>query len=43
VKNDSDSEGDGIPPREDTIGKDIPTIVPYGIEFGIDDRRMRKE
>ena len=35
-----DSEGDDIPPREYTIGKDIPTIVPYRVELGIGYSRM---
>ena len=33
----------GIPPRKNTIGKDIPTIIPNCVEFGIGYRRMRRE
>jgi len=33
----------GTPPRKDTIGEDIPTIIPNSVEFGIGYRRMRRE
>ncbi len=35
-----DLEGDDIPLGKYTIGEDVPTIVPYGVEFGIGYRRM---
>ena len=35
-----DSGGNDIPPREYTIGEDVPTIVPYRVEFRISYGRM---
>ena len=37
---DGNLEGDDIPLREYTIGEDVPTIVPYCVEFGIGYRKL---
>jgi hypothetical protein len=40
VTRDRDLKGDDIPLGEYTMDKDVPTIVPYRVEFGIYYSRM---